>query len=908
MKLANTLHALRHRWVPVFHKLRSSPGEAFDLFWEFARRYFFSLSFISLFGAKFLHLFAHLHSLPPSKFLLWGVTFFFQDVMILLLFRTLAQRVPWRSLAVVGATIVIPISLMMSGMMASNTSFYVVTGAEIHWRQATSFHADAAAMRTLLEGLAGFLVVEGILLTVNWFVAGFIHRMTGGILHVLAWPIRALVERLRPCFHRAYGSVRRQPLPDPEIYEQIAVDDYLDDKSDDGESDHLLHTGTGSTTPTERRRTDTPMRRFVVLGLFGLFLLLRFLRPWAPAYMYLSGTLPLTPFLEGGHRKSPVDTTALPGDYAWLEERSSLHPAPGWDWMPQKGLPGFSDWDKTDRFALHYTPSMDPLQISNRENPVLDSIRPVLEDGSVKIKHVIMLKLESTRGDVFPLKKDSFMWNRIAESHKDKQIPPEIQERLSNLTRTAEWLTGFDAGFEHNDSLHADRKAYGGISARNAHTTGTYTLKSLVGTLCGVTPLVTDFNREYKHHIYQPCLPHVFNALSQQHDITNQTDDFTAWPWHSVWMQSVTETYDNQDKLTPALGYHDKVTKETLEDPSSKHYPVKSEEINYYGYADTELRDYIRDAIDDAEASHTRLFLTHLTGTTHHPWGMPHDEYEEFLGSSWTGHNNDVNRYLNTIGFGDNWIAEIISILEEKGIADETLIVMAGDHGLSLPNDGGVTPYDNPHVGSFHVPIVFAHPKLPPVEVSTPVNSNQIVPTILDLLIESRSLSEGSGRAARDILSLYEGQSMLRPLIQEEDGKQNWQFTVMNTGGTWLAVRSAARPAFRLVIPLVDDLEWRFTDLEKDPIELKPIKHFSLMDMANELDQKYGQDVVDWLRDAAHVTEWWVLDNWHRYRYIPQIKISKDGKISKGKDSGDKDSDDKDSGDTDSEDSEDSKR
>lgn len=108
MKLANTLHALRQRWVPVFHKLRSSPGEAFDLFWEFARRYFFSLAFISLFGAKFLHLFAHLHSLPVSKFLLWGVTFFFQDVMILLLFRTLAQRVPWRSLAVVGAIIVIP--------------------------------------------------------------------------------------------------------------------------------------------------------------------------------------------------------------------------------------------------------------------------------------------------------------------------------------------------------------------------------------------------------------------------------------------------------------------------------------------------------------------------------------------------------------------------------------------------------------------------------------------------------------------------------------------------------------------------------------------------------------------------------------------------------------------------------
>ncbi|KAF7586667.1 hypothetical protein BBP40_008516 [Aspergillus hancockii] len=896
MKLANTLHSVLRRWTPVLHKFRSSPGEAFDFFWDFSRRYFFTLAFISLFGAKFLHLFAHIHSLPAGKFILWGVTFFFQDVMILLLFRTLVQKVPWRIVSALGAVIVIPFSLMMSGMLAANTSFYVVTGAEIHWRQATSFHHDAAAMRTLLTGLVGFLIVEGILMVITWFAAGFVHRMTGGILHVLAWPFRALADRLQPCLRRLRGSVRRQPLPDPEIYEQIAVDDYLDDKSDDGESDHLLNTTTQA--PTERRRTDTPMRRFIILGLFCSFLFLRFLRPWAPAYMFLSGALPLTPFFEGGgHRRSPVDATALPGDYGDLEERSSLHPAPSWDWMPQKGLPGFSDWDKTDRFALHYTPSMDPLHISNRENPVLDSLRPVLEADGVKIKHIILLKLESTRGDVFPLKKDSFMWNRIAESHKDHKIPPEIQKRLSNLTRTAEWLTGFDGGFQHNDTLHADRKVYGGISARNAHTTGTYTLKSLVGTLCGVTPLVADFNREYKNHIYQPCLPHVFNALSQQHDISNETDDFTAWPWHSVWMQSVTETYDNQDKLTPALGYHDKVTKETLEEPTSKHYPVKSEEINYYGYPDTELSDYIRDAIDDAERSHTRLFLTHLTGTTHHPWGMPHDEFEEFLGSSWTGHNNDVNRYLNTIGFADNWIAEIISILEEKGIADETLLVMAGDHGLSLPNDGGVTPYDNPHVGSFHVPVVVAHPKLPPVEITTPVMSDQIVPTILDLLIESKSLSGGSSRAARDILSLYEGQSMIRPLIQEQDGKQDWQFTVMNTGGSWLAVRSAARPAYRLVIPLVDDLEWRFTDLEKDPIELKPIKHFSLMDLAEALDRQYGEDTVNWLRDAAHYTEWWVVDNWHRYRYVPQLKISKNGKT-KGKDGKDSDEKNKDSKDS----------
>lgn len=111
---------------------------------------------------------------------------------------------------------------------------------------------------------------------------------------------------------------------------------------------------------------------------------------------------------------------------------------------------------------------------------------------------------------------------------------------------------------------------------------------------------------------------------------------------------------------------------------------------------------------------------------------------------------------------------------------------------------------------------------------------------------------------------------MIRQLIpqdKKDKKKQDWQFTVMNTGGSWLAVRSAAQPKFRLVIPLIDDLEWRFTDLEKDPNEKKPYKDFSLVDLAEKLDKEYGEEVVDWLRDAAHVTQWWVVDNWHRYRY-----------------------------------------
>ncbi|KAL4892221.1 alkaline-phosphatase-like protein [Aspergillus ambiguus] len=856
MSVINILVGSWHRTVlPVVHRVRASKYYSFDLFWDFSRRYFFALAVLALLGAKALHLYAHLHSLPFPKFLLWGITFFFQDVIAILLLRIATRKMRHKSLAVVAAIVVIPLSLIMSGMASANTSFYIVTGAEIHWRQAKTFHRDEAAVRTLLTGLTGFLIVEAILLSISWTIARTVHHAVGRALEIIMWPFWLCISRIFP------RGQQQELHISPETYERVADEDQYEDKSDFDDLEAV-----GSKTHTSMRAVST----FARLGTFLTFIVLlamRALRPVDPSYIFLSGALPLTPFVDARHRMSPVDTAGMPGDYRFLEGRTAMTVPPPFPWLSPIPMPGFEDWDPNDPSRLHYSPDEDPLHISNLDQPVLEPLRQALADGTVRIKHIIVLKLESTRADLFPLRNESFIWHKIADSYRDREVPEEVKEFVGNLTRTAEYLTGFSTGFRHQDNFPWKRRAYGGISARNALTTATYTLKSLVGTVCGVTPLVADFNLEYNHHIYQPCMPHVLNAINHQQDVTSDTEDFIHWPWHSMWMQSVTDGYDNQDLLTPVLGFHDVQTKETIKNRRAKHYPPHTKEINYYGYADTELREYLRDAIDDAQRNRTRLFLTHLTGTTHHPWALPDDNFQKIIRSSWMGENKKLNRYLNTIHFVDNWLAEILGILEEKGVADETLIAIAGDHGLSLPNDGGSTPYDNPHIGSFQIPIVLAHPHLPPVEITTPVMSDQIVPTILDLLIESSSLSPNGTTVAGDVRALYEGQSMIRPLAKEEENIQDWQFTVMNTGGSWLAVRSAARPGYRLVIPLIDDLEWRFTNLAVDPNELHPIKDFNLVDLAKTLDAKYGEDAVNWLRDAAHIAEWWVGENWRRYGY-----------------------------------------
>lgn len=149
------------------------------------------------------------------------------------------------------------------------------------------------------------------------------------------------------------------------------------------------------------------------------------------------------------------------------------------------------------------------------------------------------------------------------------------------------------------------------------------------------------------------------------------------------------------------------------------------------------------------------------------------------------------------------------------------------------------------------------------------VTSMQILPTILDLLVETASLDESAAGAIKDMLPLYEGQSMIRELVPEKDGRRDWQFTVMNTGGTWLAVRSADLP-YRLVIPLVPDVEWRFSNVDLDPLELHTQQSFNLLPLLTEVRANDDEDAAGWIEEAAHVTKWWVSENWQRYEYVPE--------------------------------------
>lgn len=553
-------------------------------------------------------------------------------------------------------------------MISANISYYVHVGNEIHWRNVNNFHHDKPTAWTVLTALGLGILIDVMIYTAAYYATPHLFRITDAFLDI--W-VSLLPAKYR-CTRR-----KEQKLPDPEIYEQIAIDDY----DENHESAGLLETPEDqpqtSALPSSDRKSTSMLKRGIVIACSVVYLLLRFARPTDATYAFLSATLPLAPFKGLIYRPNQGCVTDLPGDFSWLEDKTALDDFPNFDWLrTDDSLNGFVEWspfkiNHTEHFQTHYNPAKDPLHNINLQNEILEPLREVLKNGTVKIKHVILIKLESNRQDVFPFRSDSYIMKHIKESYEDGQIPQKVLDRLATLTPMAQRFTGFDNKFE----TEAERpEPYGGISAKNAYTSGTYTMKSLTGTICGLNPIAVFNNLEYYHDMYQPCLPHIFNALSAQPNRTTETEDWMSWPWHTMWMQSHYGTWDKQYMLTPAMGFTEVMDKERLEEFNDKYLP---EEKHDHDYPDKTLNGYLRDVITAAKEKKRRLFLTHLTHNTHTPYYVP-GEYEEFFGNG-AGWNDKINKYLNTIVYQDEWLADIMEILNENDMADETLLVMAGD-------------------------------------------------------------------------------------------------------------------------------------------------------------------------------------------------------------------------------------
>lgn len=127
---------------------------------------------------------------------------------------------------------------------------------------------------------------------------------------------------------------------------------------------------------------------------------------------------------------------------------------------------------------------------------------------------------------------------------------------------------------------------------------------------------------------------------------------------------------------------------------------------------------------------------------------------------------------LETLLTIDDMVGDIVDLLEEKGILDNTFIIFTSDNGFHLGN--WAMPWDKrlPYETDIKVPLIIRGPNIPPKTIMNfPVLLIDLAPTILNWANISYNISEFDGVAFNELI---ENDSLIeRQMLIEHFGEGN---------------------------------------------------------------------------------------------------------------------------------------
>ncbi|MCA9027446.1 MAG: sulfatase-like hydrolase/transferase [Planctomycetaceae bacterium] len=182
----------------------------------------------------------------------------------------------------------------------------------------------------------------------------------------------------------------------------------------------------------------------------------------------------------------------------------------------------------------------------------------------------------------------------------------------------------------------------------------------------------------------------------------------------------------------------------------------------------------------------------------------PYESHEEVFGDRFAD-----RPYDGDIAFADQHIGRLVANLKDRGLYDNTLIVVVGDHGEGLgehlEDEHGFMLYNS----TLRVPLIISAPRrcLSGHRVSTPVSQVDILPTVLAFLdIEPETAVTISGRS----LSAAMQGSNIEPRVCYSESK-----SLYHAFG-WAPLESVTKEDWKYIKTTREELY----DLKGDPNEL----------------------------------------------------------------------------------------
>ena len=203
------------------------------------------------------------------------------------------------------------------------------------------------------------------------------------------------------------------------------------------------------------------------------------------------------------------------------------------------------------------------------------------------------------------------------------------------------------------------------------------------------------------------------------------------------------------------------------------------------------------------------------------------------------GNPTDINyfpaQYDSEINYVDEKIGQILQVLEEVGIVEDTLVVLTSDHGENMTEHGLYFGHTGLYETTIRIPLICRWPgRFPPgKKIEAMVQHIDYAPTILDVL-EIPQIKE------------MEGRSFL-PLI--EDKTQEGYQEIYTSECNWRAVRAIRTKEWKLIKAVDKGRVYDMPARELYNLKMDPGENHNLVEEEKEVADELDFRMQKWLEE-----------------------------------------------------------
>ncbi len=242
---------------------------------------------------------------------------------------------------------------------------------------------------------------------------------------------------------------------------------------------------------------------------------------------------------------------------------------------------------------------------------------------------------------------------------------------------------------------------------RHQYTVLPHTTKAVLAALCGIYPYLGTEPKEASPGIVpRRCLAHLLG---------NQG-------YRSAFFQPA-GNFEKREHLVANMGFD---VYRGLDDLPQEGF----EDTNYFG---KEERMMLQPSLDWVDGNRGQPFLlTYLTLSTHHNYVTP----QSFPYRDYGVEDKDLNNFLNAVRYTDEFFREVYQGFKERGLLENTVFIIVGDHGEAFGEHGrrqhDLIPWEEGmrSFGMLHAPFLVKGGG----HVEGFRSHLDIVPTVVDLL------------------------------------------------------------------------------------------------------------------------------------------------------------------------------